>query len=831
MRNSVNLIRISNRAVTRPTLVQALAVALASVAAMPASVRAQNVLDVAPDQTVAIPGDYPSSYTVDGVTVRSGVLILRDGARLTNKGVAEGSGPGRIIIGGVGTVWSQQGEMSLYLRDRGGPALTIENGGALEAGAGLALFTPPTGAGGVVVAGAGSRLSVKDGLTMLMGKLEVSDGAVVEVGKSARFGTRSGRPPTYFPVDIHLSGQGTRLSAGESMFVERGSIVTVADGAALSAPRIDLSGRLNIGGWVGEVYVPYSTNTRYLVDPPRASGRVDADVVFAGGEITFNHTDSNYVFSGRMSGWGTLAVMHGGTRLTGDSSGFTFGSTKVSYRGSLWVDGKLGGNVAVSGGGLLGGNGVVGGNATIDAGGTLSPGNSIGRLSVGGDLTFNPASTFRVELTPQADSDQVSVGGKLILNGGAVAWSSNSAAFKPFTEYVLISAQGGVSGQFAEIIGDNYPFLDVKLGYNPQSVTLKLIRNDVGFSERGETANQRAAAAAAESGGAGSPLWNTIVQLDAARARQTFDLLSGEIHASTQAALIDGASEVRDGVLSHLRGNDKDGGSSVWAQATGQRGRIDGDGNAAKLDRNGSGLLIGGDTSLGDHWRLGGMLGAGRSHNDVDSRRSRSESDDRHYGLYADARWERARVRLGAIRSQYEVETRRGLDTADYPGQLTSKYDADSTQLFGEFGYAFGVGGFELEPFLGVAQVKLSVDAFAESGNAAAVRGESEDPTVRYSTLGLRAATSSGGDSRWRFDGLLGWRRASGDIEPVSHLAFAAGTPFVVAGLPIARNSAVVEASVGAQLSERTSLSLGYAGQFASDVSDHGASAKLTVTF
>ena len=59
-------------------------------------------------------------------------------------------------------------------------------------------------------------------------------------------------------------------------------------------------------------------------------------------------------------------------------------------------------------GGTLGGNGVVG-NTTIN-GGTLAPGNSIGLLTVQGNLVFTAAATYMVEISP-ANADRTNVTG------------------------------------------------------------------------------------------------------------------------------------------------------------------------------------------------------------------------------------------------------------------------------------------------------------------------------------------------------------------------------------------------------------------------------------
>ena len=77
-------------------------------------------------------------------------------------------------------------------------------------------------------------------------------------------------------------------------------------------------------------------------------------------------------------------------------------------------------------GGVLGGNGTIGAGAgsrvTVGAGGVLSPGNSIGALTIDGDLVMQRGARLVVETDPAgAGADLVRVSGNATLNGGAVA--------------------------------------------------------------------------------------------------------------------------------------------------------------------------------------------------------------------------------------------------------------------------------------------------------------------------------------------------------------------------------------------------------------------------
>jgi outer membrane autotransporter protein len=79
--------------------------------------------------------------------------------------------------------------------------------------------------------------------------------------------------------------------------------------------------------------------------------------------------------------------------------------------------------------------------------------------------------------------------------------------------------------------------------------------------------------------------------------------------------------------------------------------------------------------------------------------------------------------------------------------------------------------------------------------------------------------------------GSLGWRHAFGDTAPTTTLAFAGGSPFSIAGAPIAKSAAVVEAGLDFKLSNAATLGLSYGGQFGSGLKDHSARVHLNVAF
>lgn len=101
----------------------------------------------------------------------------------------------------------------------------------------------------------------------------------------------------------------------------------------------------------------------------------------------------------------------------------------------------------------------------------------------------------------------------------------------------------------------------------------------------------------------------------------------------------------------------------------------------------------------------------------------------------------------------------------------------------------------------------------------------------RTSTLGVRAASAFqlddgiGAVAR----GSRGWRHASGDTRPLSTHSLASGDAFIIAGAPIGRDAAPIEAGLDLSNAHDATLSLSYSGQIASHAQDHGFALGLSI--
>ncbi|HGM5002418.1 TPA: autotransporter domain-containing protein [Serratia marcescens] len=343
-------------------------------------------------------------------------------------------------------------------------------------------------------------------------------------------------------------------------------------------------------------------------------------------------------------------------------------------------------------------------------------------------------------------------------------------------------------------------------------------------------------------------LYNSLLLLSAPEAREAFNQLSGEVYPSIQSNLIAGSTQLFN-VLNQrmLRLFDNDSlpvpplamslvqpaqaqNSGVWGQTFSSWGRNSGNGNVGKLDGNTTGFLLGADRKLADHnVRIGGYFGYSRGDYDVDSRRSKADTDNYHLGLYAAGQQDAFSLRGALGYTWHKIEGKRNVDFSGFSDRLKSDYDANSLLAFTEAGYRFGQPEMNVEPFINLSYIRLHTDSFQESGGAAALSVRNETMDTFYSTLGVRGVTEL--PKNVSLYGSLGWQHAYGDKNTSSRMAFAGSDAFVTQGQAVDDNVMVGDIGVSVKLSRAATLDVGYQGQFGADTRVNSVNANLRWSF
>lgn len=800
---------------------------------------------------------------IDGI----GWVFVDDGGTMSSAGARVGfleNGVGRIIVDEPGSGWTNNG--ALLLGDFGDGRLTVVNGAGVTNTGSTTLGLSPEGFGSLTVNNA--TFTTTDGLTVGgagTGIMTVISGGTVTSTQSsgvARIGfggtgevviSDTGSSWTNHgqllvgSMDIGGNlGQGSLLVTDDALFTNNGIVYLGHDSgstgeAVVSGGTWDNNSALYVGNEGTGVLVIEDGGLVTATNSTIAAAAGSTGTVVANGNGIVWSNSGGLAIGG--AGEAELVIGSGATVL---AQGAIIAAGLPTSSARVTVDGVLAGlgGITFNANSHLSGTGIVttaGGTTTMN--GTIAPGNSIGTLSIVGDYVQNAGSTYEVEIDAAGNSDLIDISGIVTINGGEVV----VVPFPDFalaTPYTILTAAGGVNGQFDPVAGSFSYFLSPELSYDPNNVYLT-IQQSATFESAAMTPNQIATAQGADSLPANSPVWTAIAMLpDAPSAQFAFDQLSGEIHASAKTALLEDSRFAREAALDRLRSalggtgttsglaeQEMEGGTTLWARGFGSWSHWDSDGNAATLSRDIGGLFVGGDSEIFDNVRFGLMGGYSRSSLNVSDRASSGTVGSYTLGAYAGGEWDAFSLKGGLAHSWHSLDTSRSVAFTGFSDSLSASYNARTFQAYTEAAYTVNYGAARIEPFANLAYVNLSTDAFTETGGAAALTASGQSVTATFTTLGLRGETELDfGGVATTLSGGIGWRHAFEDTPTSTH-SFAGGNAFTVAGVPLAGDTLVLDAGLEIDLTDNAKFGLGYSGQVGSGLSDHGVRVSLAAQF
>ncbi|MGO4670185.1 autotransporter outer membrane beta-barrel domain-containing protein [Bosea sp. 2RAB26] len=822
-----------------------------------------------------------SGVQANAITLSGGTnsLELQGPASAISGTVQGGSGNDTLILGGtstattfdMSTVGASAQFRSFESFSKTGPGTWTLTGTTTEA-------TPWTVSGGTLsIASDGALGTPASPLSLAGGTLattaDVSTARLIFLGTGGgTLSPEAGTTLTLFGLVTGVNGLtkdgggvlnvvGT-ISIGGTTTVNGGTLLAGRAGAfsATSATTINAGGTLDLGGFAQMI------NSVTLAGGTLTNGALTGAVSSSGGSIS------------ALGGTASVTVLSGRTTVTG-SNGYT-GATTVTG-GSLIVNGSIAASssVTIAAGALLGGSGQL---PTTQVSGTLSPGNSPGTLTVNGDLTFNPGSTYIAEVQG-AVADRISVTGTAAL-AGTLRIVPLGGAYSFDSPYTLLSAAGGRTGSFSPVdttgsFGDgvttavSYTANDVRFTLTPNPLA-PIVAPPAGPSRLGIAAPTNAFAIAsaidgAVANGANPSSLFGVYNQTAAAIPAAVNSLSGEIHTAPSAmanvasdqflrAMLDptaagrlanaGAAGPGTAMFSGLNRKGADVSAapsrldmplySVWGAGFGSYGRTDGSAAAGSARRqvDDAHLATGIDIRPMPGTVAGLAVSGGRSRASLPGLLGNIDADVFQAGLYGVTQL--GLVKLGAAASYARLDNDVSRSIPALGSALSSSYA--TTAWSGRLQASASVlswNGFSLSPLAALQATRAHSPAVIEGNwagaNAGALAlGKRNDVTSRSEAgVQLDADTVLGGVP------VTGYIRAAWahyfqrDADLTASLLGLPGASFAATGAQAERNSALVAAGITARISERVSLGLNLDGELSGNSRRLGGSAQLRVSF
>ncbi|MGV8960723.1 MAG: S8 family serine peptidase [Stenotrophomonas sp.] len=549
---------------------------------------------------------------------------------------------------------------------------------------------------------------------------------------------------------------------------------------------------------------------------------------FDWGDVTVNLAGTS-VWSNSITGSGGLIKRGSGT-LTLGRAGVALdytGTTRIQ-QGTLMVAGDLHqSSVVVENGARLAGTAGLGANLSnagiveIDKAGAAT-----GGIRITGDYTQQASG--RLDMT--LGYGQLLVGGKATLQGGGVhVLGVRDGYITQAREYVL-TANGGLTGQFATLTSAPSVFLDATLGYSATQAWMDINRLNVtavalslnnisaaalGSASRVEAAFQQIDA---QQGGDDGAIAEGFIRTAAAlqqtsgnaAAAASLRSLSGEAHAAAAAMSFDSIDMNRRALSSHF----DDGAGHVPATAAWSRtlGGV-GQGSYAGSGFDVGGWMMGSDYRFGASGVVGFAFGETRANSAgaavLDSGR------DRQTQVQFFAGWEQAGNyalgQLGTGQYQRQVDRRLLLGAESYA--VGSEYGGRFLGASVEAGHRFGNSHAGLTPYLGAEHTRIGNAGFSEQGGYGfGLRSEASTAARTQALAGVRGKFS------WQalsLNGYAEWQQtlsSDGLMLDASFVGVDAWAP--LAGMQPARSGGLFGVSLDSWLTRNTQLGFGYDQRF-----------------
>lgn len=735
-------------------------------------------------------------------TIASPLTIDWDGTLTLNGILSDGTSPGSLVKNGTGTLLlsgvntftggttinggtiqalnsASLGTGTLTVTSADGPP-TLELGNAVTLTNKVALHTTLTV--DTVLGGTSQLSGIISGTNATDGLITTGEGTLTLSGVNTFAGGVKVMNDSTLQVQNNASlGTGTLSNAGDLT-------LNIATGLAISNP-VELGNNLTVGiasgtvtmsGSITETAASQFTKTgagtlvlsgtnAYTGGTIISQGTLQGDSTSLVGNITNNATlifnqTTNANFAGDIDGTGTFTKNGSGTLvLTGTSS--PTGTTTIN-QGGLQVMGSLMGPIDLtSDSARLSGMGTVG---NVTNAGIVAPSTSaIGTLTINGTFTQTTGTTEikfdSTGNTPNVDNDVLDVTGHASLGGTLKVLGVGGGTFTPGTQYTVITAAGGVSGQFS-VARTDLPFFRVNVIYDPNEVIFYL-QPTTSLAAAATTQNQLNVGTAIDNivQTSTGDLFNMIGDLGVLpvdQQQQSLNQLNGEVFGNLQSLGLEIGSQFQQRVTNALVSNvgflvgegerpstnsgvrgqsGSFAGPKIWTQGFGFGGTFRNDGNAGSLSFGQGGGIVGSELPEDDGLRVG-VVGGSSYGGFTDSFGGGGQITSYQLGAYSLIDGESTYV-LGSANYGYnKYYTHRDVVIGSDSQRLTAGFSGSQIGANAEAGLKLLAGPLHVQPFLGLQYLYLCQQGFEESGGPAALDVARSRANSLRASIGARAA-------------------------------------------------------------------------------------------
>jgi outer membrane autotransporter protein len=746
-----------------------------------------------------------------------------------------------------------------------------------------------------ITTNSGGLLSFSGSSTAGKAFVITNSGAATQFGESstggqAQFMTNAGgafdisllSPSTPGMTAGSIAGAGTYFLSSKALTVGLNNLSTTVDGTIRDG---------GVLGGTGGSLIKVGAGTLTLTGANTYSGgtSINGGVVAVNnvgnlgtGGLSFNGGALETPMEGSGITWTKgITLNAGGGRFLADAGTASSLTGVISGVGALTKDGA--GELTLTG------TNTYSGGTTIENG-TLMVGSpqalGAGNVTVkGGALTTDPGAitvasnyaqtggTLLLHVTGAnpGQYDSLNVGGHATLGGTLQLVALNGFKLGTTQQLTLVTAQGGIQGQFSTFINPfarNGP-LQPGLVYGPNSVILEFLKTS--FVPFALTRSQRRVAAnldevVAEQSPApirpeSSPrdkataaLIDFLFREPATNLPEDFDRIVGTDLSSLYEMSFSGANiqrfnltermaEIRQGATgfsSSLSANRQqlplgkgtveeksvvqpspENRWGVFVSGNGDFVSVEGDENGHGYDFTTAGVTLGVDYRITKTLAIGLMGGYAHTWADL-ARDGRVTVNTGKGGLYA-TWWDRGFYINGFVGGGYDsYDTRRGA----LQGFANGSTDGTEFDTFADVGYDAKIGNWSLGPYVTLAYTSTNLDGYSEHGSLAPLHFVSQHEQSLRTDLGFRAEYRI---KAWGVE-LRPSVRAAWEHEylysalPIhAGLASGAGDIFTVEGPNEGHDSAIVGAGLNVQLTKSVLLYLDYDGQVGRDRYDSHA--------